>query len=42
MFEIIGTPYSLQISTDDTEENRIVQTLLHVQKLLWLHVECKR
>ena len=38
MFEIISTHDSIQISADNTEENHIVQTLPHLQKLLCLHV----
>ena len=40
MFESINTPDSLQISTDDTEENHFVQNLPHLHKLLCLHVQC--
>ena len=40
VFEIIDKPDSLQISTDDTEENPIVQNLPHLHRLLCLHVQC--
>jgi hypothetical protein len=40
LFEIISTPDSLQISTDDTEENPIIQNVMHLHNLICLHVQC--